>query len=72
MWDLSKFFDRESLTDCMNELYKSKVQGKLYRLLYTMNRNTRICVQTPVGVTDEQDTGEGVGQGTLEGALISV
>ena len=71
MWDLSKFFDRESLTDCMNELYKSKVQGKLYRLLYAMNRNTRICVQTPVGVTDEQDTGEGVGQGTLEGALIS-
>ena len=71
MWDLSKNFDRESLTDCMNELYKSKVQGKLYRLLYAMNRNTRICVQTPVGVTDEQDTGEGVGQGTLEGALIS-
>ena len=22
MWDLSKFFDRESLSDCMNELYK--------------------------------------------------
>ena len=71
MWDLSKFFDRESLTDCMNELYKSKVQGKLYRLLYAMNKNTRICVQTPVGLTEEHDTGEGVGQGTLEGALVS-
>ena len=55
----------------MNELYKSGVTGKLYRLLYKMNQNTRICVQTPVGMTEEQDTGEGVGQGTLEGALVS-
>ena len=30
-----------------------------------------ICVQTPVGTTKESDTGEGVGQGTLEGALVS-
>ena len=35
-----------------------------------MNRNTRISVQTPVGITKEHDTGEGVGQGTLEGALV--
>ena len=40
MWDVSKFFDRESLTDCMNELYRSKIQGKVYRLLYKMNKNT--------------------------------
>ena len=71
MWDLSKNFDRENLMDCMNELYKSGVKGKLYRLLYNMNKNTRICVQTPVGVTEEEDTGEGVGQGTLEGAIVS-
>ena len=71
MWDLSKFFDRESLADCMDALYKSNVNGKLYRLLYAMNKNTRISVQTPVGITEEQDTGEGVGQGTLEGALLS-
>ena len=71
MWDLSKFFDCESLTDCLNELYKSNVKGKLYRLLHAMNKNTRISVQTPVGTTDECDTGEGVGQGTLEGALVS-
>jgi hypothetical protein len=71
MWDVSKFFDRESLADCMNELYKSKVQGKLYRLLYEMNKNTKIRIQTPVGLTEECDTGEGVGQGTLEGAIVS-
>ena len=71
MWDLSKFFDKESLTDCLNELYKSNIKGKLYRLLYSMNRNTKISVDTPVGLTYETDRGEGVGQGTLEGALVS-
>ena len=71
MWDVSKFFDREALADCMNELYKNKVQGKLYRLLFEMNKNTKISIQTPVGLTEEKDTGQGVGQGTLEGALVS-
>ena len=71
MWDLSKFFDRESLNDCMDGLYKSNVNGKLYRLLYAMNKNTRISEQTPVGITEEKDTGEGDGQGILEGALVS-
>ena len=36
-----------------------------------MNKNTRISVHTPVGVTEEEDTGEGLGQGTLEGAIVS-
>ena len=71
MWDVSKFFDRESLSDCMNEIYKNEVKGKIYRLLYEMNKNTRISVHTPVGVTEEEDTGEGLGQGTLEGAIVS-
>ena len=71
MWDVSKFFDRENLRDCLNEVHKNGVKGKLYRLLYNMNKNTRISVQTPVGCTEEADTGETVGQGTLEGAVIS-
>ena len=70
-WDVSKFFDREVLVDCMNELHKNNIRGKLYRLFFEMNKNTRICVQTPVGLTEERDTGQGVGQGTLEGALVS-
>ena len=61
MWDVSKFVDRESLVDCMNELYKCNIKGKLYRLLFQMNKNTKISVQTPVGGTEESDTEEGVG-----------
>ena len=42
MWDLKKYFDSESLIDCMGEVYKSNVKGKLYRLLFKMNENIRI------------------------------
>ena len=71
MWDLKKFFDSESLVDCMSELYKSNIKGKIYRLIYKMNQNIRISVKTPVGDTDFEDTGEGVGQGTVEGSIVS-
>ena len=71
LWDISKYFDRESLVDGLNELYKNNVRGKLYKLLYMMNKDTRISVRTPVGVTEERDTGEGWGQGTIEGAICS-
>lgn len=71
MWDLKKFFDSENLIDCMSEMYKSNVKGKIYRLLYKMNQNIRISVKTPVGDTEFEDTDEGVGQGTVEGTIIS-
>ena len=71
LWDVSKYFDSECLPDVMNELYRNGVTGKLYRLLYHMNENTRIQVQTPVGPTEECNTGETLGQGTVEGAVAS-
>ena len=71
LWDLSKYFDRESLVDGLNELYKNNVRGKVYKLLYEMNKDTRISVWTPVGDTEQRDTGEGWGQGTIEGASCS-
>ena len=70
-WDIKKLFDSENLIDCMNEVYRNNVRGKLYRLIYKMNENTRIRVQTPVGLSEELSTGETVGQGTIEGAIVS-
>ena len=55
----------------MNELYKNEVRGKLYRLIFKMNMSTKISVQTPVGLSGERDIGESVGQGTVDGAVIS-
>ena len=71
LYDISKFFDREMLMDCMDAMYNNGIKGKLYRLFYEMNRNTRIRVRTAVGTSSSEETGEGVGQGTLDGAIIS-
>ena len=70
-WDVSKFFDSECLTDVMNELHRNQIRGKLYRLLYLLNENVRIRVNTPVGPTQQLDTGETLGQGSVEGAVAS-
>ena len=69
--DLSKMFDKESLLDCLNEVHKSNVKGKLHKLLYEMNKDTRITVRTAVGDSDKRLTGENMAQGSFEGAIIS-
>jgi len=55
----------------MNELYKNDIKGKLYRLIFEMNKDTVIQILTPVGLSEEANTGEGFGQGTPEGAVVS-
>ena len=53
------------------ELYKADVRGKIYRLIFKLNKDTDVCVKTPVGTTDYTEAGETLGQGTNEGAIIS-
>ena len=69
--DIRKYFDKENLRDALNALYTAGVKGKAYRLWYKLNLNTRIAVQTGAGLTEECDTGETLGQGTVGGALAS-
>ena len=45
LYDISKYFDRENLKDCMGELYKCEIKGKLYRLIYALNEDTEISVK---------------------------
>ena len=70
-YDLEKFFDFEDIFDILNEVYLSKVTGKIYRLIYEMNKNVRIKVKTPVGITETEDTGPGASQGSVDAAVIS-
>ena len=70
MFDLKKYFDSESIFDVCYELYKSNVKGKLYKLIFNLNKNIRIKVKTPVGESEPVDTGPYVGQGAVEGAVI--
>ena len=71
MFDLSKYFDRENIYDCCNELYRSQVRGKVYRLLFSLNKNSKIRVRTPVGDSQSAETGPCLTQGSVEGAVWS-
>ena len=71
LWDISRYFDSESIFDSQSELYKSEIRGKLYRLIYKLNEDINISVLTPVGQSEHQHTGSGVGQGTADGAVVS-
>ena len=71
LFDISKYFDKESLRDTMDTLYMAGIRGKLYRLWFELNRNTQIRIKTGVGMSAVQPTGENVTQGSIGGALAS-
>ena len=71
LYDISKFFDRENLKDGLNALYNCGVKGKLYRLIYELNRKTQLKVKTGVGLSKTAILGENITQGSIGGALIS-
>ena len=72
VWDMSKFFDKESLLDCLNTLKtKAKIDNKTYRLWYKLNENTRISVKTSVGESDSAIVPNTIGQGSVGAALVS-
>ena len=70
-FDISKFFDSESLRDGMNTVYKAGISGKLYRLWYKLNAKTNIGVQTGFGVSKYKHCNETIAQGSFGGAIIS-
>ena len=72
VYDMAKFFDKESLLDCMTTLNKSaKVDHKSYRIWYNLNANTRITVKTSVGDSAEKSLVDSIGQGSAGAALVS-
>ena len=72
VYDMSKFFDKESLIDCMTVLNKeAKVSHKSYRIWYKLNEGTRISVTTSVGETDQATIWDSIGQGSVGAALVS-
>ena len=71
LYDISKFFDRENLQDGMNTLYNCDIKGKLYRLIYELNKKTVLKVKTGVGLSESTELGENITQGSIGGALFS-
>ena len=71
-FDMSKFFDKESLLDTMYTLSKeANINDKTYRLWHKLNENTRISVITSVGETKSENITDSIGQGSFGAALAS-
>ena len=71
-WDMSKFFDKESLLDCLNTLKTTaNIDNKSYRLWYKLNEDTEISVKTSVGESKSAVVPNSIGQGSVGAALVS-
>ena len=68
---MAKFFDNEVLMDCMSELYSTNVDKRAYRLFFLLNEKTRIQVRTGCGLTNWEEAGDGLGQGSGGAAKVS-
>ena len=69
-YDIKKYFDSENLKDAMNSLYYG-IRGKLYNLIFELNRSSQIQIKTGVGLSKTIDVGPTVAQGSIGGGLIS-
>ena len=69
--DVSKFFDKEVLSDCMQELTSAGVDQKAYRLFFKLNEATRIRVRTGCGYSEWEEAGNLLGQGNGGAAKVS-
>ena len=50
LFDMSKFFDKESLLDCMYTLdKKANIDHKCYKIWYKLKENARLSVKTSFG-----------------------
>ena len=69
--DAAKFFDKEVLVDCMEELYRADIDPKAYRMFFLLNQRTRIRVRTGCGYSSWEEAGDLLGQGSGGAAKVS-
>ena len=69
--DVSQFFDKEVLVDCMNEAYEAHVDPRAYRHFFLLNHRTRIRAKTSCGFSHWEEVGDLLGQGSKAAAKIS-
>ena len=70
-YDISKYFDKEMMQDAILACIERGADPKAIRLWHKLNENTEIRVKTGVGMTEYENVGAVVGQGTMGGALVS-
>ena len=58
-YDVSGFFDKEVLSDALQELYNIDVDPKVCRRFHKLNESTRVRVRTGCGYSDWGEVGIG-------------
>ena len=53
------------------QFFSSGVRGNIYRLIYEMNKDTKIQVKSLSGISNVACTGDNVTQGSISAGLIS-
>ena len=68
--DAVKCFDKLWLKDALVELFKAGCEPQDIQMMFKMNENTVIEVETPCGTTEKATVGEIVKQGTILGPTL--
>ena len=68
--DAYKCFDKLWLKDCLVELWRAGIREREVYMLYKMNKESHIVIETPVGITDSITVHEIVKQGTIFGPKL--
>ena len=71
--DFKSFFDKEVLVDCLDTAAEAKIDPRIYRNWFRLNRRCRVSVVTGSGsgITEMGEAGETVGQGSSGASLMS-
>ena len=63
--DLIKAFDKMQLKLVMNDMWTAGVRGRIWRNIYQINKEAKIHIKTPMGITEGIKIGETVKQGSV-------
>ena len=69
IYDVEKCFDSLWLSECINDIFEAGVNNDKLCLLYHSNKNARIAVKTPSGVSERFTINNTVMQGTVWAGL---
>ena len=69
-YDFEQAFDSRWLQDCLMEMIRLGIPIDILQLVYQLNREAKIRVKTPYGLTDESIIKDIVEQGTVLGATL--
>lgn len=69
--DLVKAFDKMILKNVMIDLWNAGVRGRIWRNIYTLNKEALIKVKTPMGPTRESSIGETLKQGSVLASTLA-